>query len=97
MTTASPAISQGIVAIQVGLLAITVLLSFARSGRRLALTCAWLSSIGGVGTLLLFAAMAFVIGLVVRPLLVNLNRLFAREIKESDMIIGEEVELPERG
>jgi hypothetical protein len=29
--------------------------------------------------------------------LVNLNRLFAREIKESDMIIGEEVELPERG
>ena len=50
-----------------------------------------------IGTLLLFAAMAFVIGLVVRPLLVNLNRLFAREIKESDMIIGEEVELPERG
>ena len=29
--------------------------------------------------------------------MVNLNRLFAREIKESDMIIGEEVELPERG
>ena len=50
-----------------------------------------------IGTLLLFAGMAFVIGLVVRPLLVNLNRLFAREIKESDMIIGEEVELPERG
>ena len=50
-----------------------------------------------IGTLLLFAAMAFVIGLAVRPLLVNLNRLFAREIKESDMIIGEEVELPERG
>lgn len=53
--------------------------------------------IKAIGTLLLFAAMAFVIGLVVRPLLVNLNRLFAREIKESDMIIGEEVELPERG
>ena len=50
-----------------------------------------------IGTLLLFAAMAFVIGLAVRPLLVNLNRLFAREIKESDMIIGEAVELPERG
>ena len=47
-----------------------------------------------IGTLLLFAGMAFVIGLVVRPLLVNLNRLFAREIKESDMIIGEPVHLP---
>ena len=54
----------------------------------------WLKAIG---TLLLFAAAAFFIGLVIRPLLTNLNRLFAREIKESDMIIGEEVELPERG
>lgn len=50
-----------------------------------------------IGTLLLFAAVAFFIGLVIRPLLTNLNRLFAREIEESDMIIGEEVELPERG
>lgn len=50
-----------------------------------------------IGTLLLFAAVAFFIGLVIRPLLANLNRLFAREIEESDMIIGEEVELPERG
>ena len=54
----------------------------------------WLQKIG---TLLLFAAAAFLIGLVIRPLLANLNRLFAREIKASDMIIGEEVQLPERG
>lgn len=54
----------------------------------------WLKSIG---TLLLFAVAAFFIGLAIRPLLVNLNRLFARQIKESDMIIGEEVQLPERG
>ena len=50
-----------------------------------------------VGTLLLFAAAAFFIGLVIRPLLTNLNRLFAREIKDSDMIIGEEVQLPDHG
>ena len=54
----------------------------------------WLKSIGA---LLMFAVVAFFIGLAIRPLLVNLNRLFARQIKESDMIIGEEVQLPERG
>ena len=54
----------------------------------------WLKSIGA---LLMFAVAAFFIGLAIRPLLVNLNRLFARQIKESDMIIGEEVQLPERG
>ena len=46
----------------------------------------WLKSIGA---LLMFAVVAFFIGLAIRPLLVNLNRLFARQIKESDMIIGE--------
>ena len=46
----------------------------------------WLKSIGA---LLMFAVAAFFIGLAIRPLLVNLNRLFARQIKESDMIIGE--------
>ncbi len=54
----------------------------------------WLKSIGA---LLLFAAAAFFIGLFVRPLFTNLNKLFARQIAESDMIIGEEVQLKERG
>lgn len=54
----------------------------------------WLKAIG---TLLLFAAVAFFIGLVVRPLVTNLNRLFAREIKDSGMILGEEVQLPDHG
>ena len=36
----------------------------------------------------------FALGLGARPKLANLNRLFAREIKESDMIIGEPVHLP---
>ncbi len=53
----------------------------------------WLKSIGA---LLLFAAAAFFIGLVIRPLLTNLNKLFSRQIEESDMIIGEEVQLKER-
>ena len=47
-----------------------------------------------IGKLLVFAVLAFVLGLGARPKLANLNRLFAREIKESDMIIGEPVHLP---
>ncbi|NMM98521.1 ABC-2 family transporter protein [Bifidobacterium sp. DSM 109959] len=46
-----------------------------------------------IGRLLIFAVLAFLLGLVARPRLANLNRLFAREIKESDMIIGEDVHL----
>lgn len=44
---------------------------------------------GYIGKLLIFATLAFLLGLGARPKLANLNRLFAREIKESDMIIGE--------
>lgn len=44
---------------------------------------------GYIGKLLIFAMLAFLLGLGARPKLANLNRLFAREIKESDMIIGE--------
>lgn len=51
----------------------------------------WFSKIG---RLLLFAVVAFVLGLVVRPLMANVNRLFARQIDESDMIIGEPVHMP---
>ncbi|NEG69870.1 YhgE/Pip domain-containing protein [Bifidobacterium choloepi] len=47
-------------------------------------------------TLLLFAAIAFAMGLLLRPLLTNLIRLFAREAEESDMINSEKIYLPER-
>ena len=47
-----------------------------------------------IGKLLVFAVLAFALGLGARPKLANLNRLFAREIKESYMIIGEPVHLP---
>lgn len=54
----------------------------------------WLRS---VGALLVFAVCAFLLGLAVRPKLVNVNRLFAREINESGIIIGESVQLPGSG
>ncbi|KFI95271.1 YhgE/Pip domain-containing protein [Bifidobacterium stellenboschense] len=47
-----------------------------------------------IGHLLLFALVGLAIGLFVRPLMANMNRLFAREIEESDMIIGEPVHMP---
>lgn len=43
--------------------------------------------------LLAFAAVAFVIGLVLRPRLVNLNRLFSRQLFESDIVNVEEIQL----
>ncbi|OZG69486.1 YhgE/Pip domain-containing protein [Bifidobacterium eulemuris] len=46
----------------------------------------WVASLA---KLLLFAVLAFAVGLYVRPLLANLNRLFAREIAESDILNGE--------
>lgn len=46
-----------------------------------------------IGKMLIFATLAFLLGLGARPKLANLNRLFAREIKESDMIIGEPVHI----
>ena len=50
-----------------------------------------------VGILLAFAAGAFVVGLGLRPWLANVNRLFAREIAEGDLINGEPVRLRGRG
>lgn len=50
-----------------------------------------------VGVLLTFAVVFFTVGLAGRPLLANLNRLFAKEIEESDMIVGEPVHLPGNG
>ncbi|KAA8830333.1 YhgE/Pip domain-containing protein [Bifidobacterium tissieri] len=49
-----------------------------------------------VGHLLLFVVASFILGLVLRPYLTNLNGLFAREIEESDIIIGEQSEVPYR-
>lgn len=54
---------------------------------------AWLSD---VGVLVAFALAFAVIGVLVRPHLSNLNRLFARRLEESDIINGEPVRLPER-
>ncbi len=49
-----------------------------------------------VGVLALFFIAFIVIGVWTRPYVTNLNRLFAREIEESDIINGETVELPEQ-
>lgn len=51
----------------------------------------WLTDIA---KLLVFAVLAFLLGLVVRPHLASVNKLFAREIREGDMILGEAVQLP---
>ncbi|MBT1181379.1 YhgE/Pip domain-containing protein [Bifidobacterium sp. CP2] len=51
----------------------------------------WLNKIGH---LLLFVIASFALGLLIRPLMANVNRLFAREIEESDIIIGEQVHMP---
>lgn len=44
--------------------------------------------------LLVFAILSFVLGLVIRPHLASVNKLFAREIKDGDMILWEPVQLP---
>lgn len=43
--------------------------------------------------LLLYAALGFALGLGVRPWLANVNRLFARQIAQGDVIVGEPVRL----
>lgn len=53
----------------------------------------WLSC---VGILAAFMVGFIVVGTLVRPYLTNLNRLFAREIEEGGMVIGESVQLPAR-
>lgn len=47
-----------------------------------------------IGYLLLFTVIGFIIGLVIRPLMANTNRMFARQIREGGMIVGEDVHLP---
>lgn len=51
---------------------------------------------GDVATLGVFFAASMLLGVILRPYLVNLNRLFARQIEEGGIINGERVTLPER-
>ena len=51
---------------------------------------------GDVATLGAFFAASMLLGVLLRPYLVNLNRLFARQIEEGGIINGERVTLPER-
>lgn len=46
--------------------------------------------------LLLFCVISFLVGLFVRPYLTNLNRLFAKQISESDIFNSEDVHVPSR-
>lgn len=43
-----------------------------------------------------FWAAFMLIGILVRPYLTNINRMFARQVAESGMVIGESVQLPAR-
>lgn len=52
--------------------------------------------VGYLGIMLLFLVAFLAIGLFLRPYFVNLNRMVAHQIKESDIINGEEAELPAR-
>ncbi|HIS40005.1 MAG TPA: YhgE/Pip domain-containing protein [Candidatus Aphodovivens avistercoris] len=54
---------------------------------------AWASD---MAVLAAFFAVSMALGILLRPYLVNLNRMFAREIEESGIINGERVALPER-
>lgn len=49
-----------------------------------------------MGVLLLFLGVFLALGLLLRPYFVNLNRMFAQQIKESDIFNGEEAQLPPR-
>lgn len=51
---------------------------------------------GDVAVLGAFFVASMALGVLLRPYLVNLNRLFARQIEESGIINGERVALPER-
>ncbi|WP_454111388.1 YhgE/Pip family protein [Microbacterium aurum] len=46
-----------------------------------------------IGTLAVFVALAFLLGLVLRRRLANLNRVFNREIAATDLLIAEDVQI----
>lgn len=49
-----------------------------------------------MGHLMLFAIAFFILGLWLRPKVANVNRLFTRQLEESDMVISETIEMPGR-
>ncbi|WP_165062962.1 YhgE/Pip domain-containing protein [Adlercreutzia sp. ZJ154] len=49
-----------------------------------------------IGILMLYLAVFMTIGILVRPLMSNVNRMVARQIKESGIFNGEDVEVPVR-
>ena len=46
--------------------------------------------------MIVFVAIAFLLGIVIRPYMTNLNRMFAKQIVRTDLMIGEEVQLERR-
>lgn len=49
-----------------------------------------------IGMLLFFFALFMALGVLVRPLMANTNRMAADQVRESDLYVGENVELPVR-
>ncbi len=49
-----------------------------------------------IGMLLFFFLLAMALGILVRPLMSNTNRMAADQVRESDLYVGENVELPVR-
>ena len=49
-----------------------------------------------MGTLIVFSVVSFLVGLIARPYLTNVNRMFSKEIRESDIFNGEDAQVPER-
>ncbi len=49
-----------------------------------------------MGVLIAFMIAFVIIGVLLRPYVTNLNRLFARQIEQSDIVNGEPVQLPAR-
>lgn len=51
---------------------------------------------GEMGMLLLYFLFFFIVGFLLRPYLTNMNRMFGKQIAASDILNGEEAELPAR-
>lgn len=51
---------------------------------------------GDLGVLALFFAVSMALGIVLRPRLANVNRMVARQVRQSGIFNGEDVEVPQR-
>lgn len=49
-----------------------------------------------VGILVLFLVVFMALGLIFRPLMANVNHMVARQVRQSDLFLGEDVEIPMR-